>query len=145
MPELETELMIDATPRVVWERFMDKGRWRSFSDFVDLSPGQPIAAGRSFWFGLRLLGLPPVPLRVEVLRCEPGREVRWVGGIPAVPLFKGEHYFRFEAVGEGRTRLVQGERFTGLLAGAFMTLLGETTRQAYARFNVGLAEQVRDA
>jgi hypothetical protein len=144
MPEIKTYRLIEAPPRVVWDCFMDKSRWRSFSDFVDLSPGTPIAAGRSFWFGLRLLGLPPVPLKVQVLRCDP-EEVRWVGGIPAFPLFRGEHYFRFVAAGEGKTRFVQNEDFSGPLAEAFMALLGEATRTAYHRFNDGLARLLKDA
>jgi hypothetical protein len=145
MSEIVTQLLIDAPPSIVWERLVDKGRWKSFSDFVDLSPGRPIEAGCTFWFGLRLLGLPPVPIRVEVLRCDSARELRWVGGLPALPLFRGEHYFRFEDAAEGRTRFVHGELFDGLLQGPFMLLLGETTRKAYVRFNLGLAAQARVA
>ena len=141
MADVETRLLIDAPPQLVWERFMDKGRWKTFSDFVDLNPGQPIEQGCTFWFALRLFWLPPVPLRVEVLRCVPEREVRWVGGIPAFPLFRGEHYFRFEDAGEGRTRLVHGEDFSGPLRRAFLLLLGDAVRQAYIRFNEGLADQ----
>ena len=142
MPEIKTYRPIEAPPRVVWDCFMDKRRWESFSDFVDLSPGKPVEQGCTFWFGLRLLGLPPVPLRVEVLRCEPAREVRWVGGLP---FFRGEHYFRFEDIGESRTRFIHGELFSGHLADAFMLFLGDATRKAYRRFNDGLAVQARRA
>ena len=142
MPEIRTYRLIEAPPRVVWDRFMDKAGWRSFSDFVDLSPGTPIAAGRSFWFGLRLLGLPPVPLKVDVIRCDP-EEVRWVGGLPALPLFRGEHWFRFVEAGAGKTRFVNNEDFSGPMAGAFMLTLGPATRAAYHRFNDGLGRAVR--
>ena len=142
MREIRTLRPIEAPLRAVWGCFVDKRRWESFSDFLDLSPGQPIEQGCTFWFGLRLLGLPPVPLKVEVIRYEPEREVRWVGGLP---FFRGEHYFQFEDVGEGRTRFTHGELFSGPLADAFMLFLGDATRRAYLRFNDGLAAEARRA
>jgi hypothetical protein len=143
MSQLETQLLVEAPPAAVFDCFVQKSRWKDFSDFVDLSPGRPIAEGGVFYFGLRLLHLPPVPLRVKVLRCERPREVRWVGGIPAFPWFGGEHYFRFEDAGEGRTHLVHGEKFFGLLRGPFLAVLGEEVRKAYVRFNHGLAAEAR--
>jgi hypothetical protein len=40
--------------------------------------------------------------------------------------FDGEHYFLLEPIGEGRTRLVQGEKFSGLLVGLLSGTLSAT-------------------
>lgn len=141
MLQIETEQMIDAPPDVVWQHFVHKARWRDFSGFTDLAPAHPIAQGGIVWFALQLLPGPPTPVRVRVIRCDRPREVRWVGGLPAFPLFRGEHYFRFEDAGDGRTRFVHGERFFGPLAGLFMRLLGDRIRLTYIAFNSGLARQ----
>ena len=147
MPEIVTRLEIDASPEEVWEQFLAKERWQEFSAFVDMSPRRPIVVGSHFWFGIRLLGLPPpplvpMPLRVTVRVCDAPDEVRWFGGIPAFPLFRGEHYFQFEKAGPGRTRFVHGERFHGPLSGPVVRGIGEILRQTYEAFNNGLAHQV---
>ena len=50
-----------------------------------------------------------------VLAAEPGRELRRRGKFLMPGLFDGEHFFSIEDIGEGRPRMVQGEKFTGLL------------------------------
>ena len=58
-----------------------------------------------------------MPITVEVLRAEAGRELRWVG--PAQEWVRrvasGTHYFRIEKTGDRRIRFEHGEEFTGLV------------------------------
>lgn len=139
MTRLQTDLTIAAPPREVWAAFVDRARWRHFSDFMDLDPGRPMVEGSRFWFGLRLGGLVPAPVPVRVIRRVEERELRWVGGLPG---FRGEHYFLFEPRGEGWTRMVHGEDFSGPLGRLFTRLMGPMIQETYAAFNVGLAMQV---
>ncbi|MFH2007760.1 MAG: SRPBCC domain-containing protein [bacterium] len=138
MREVKTSLEIHAPPDAVWEQLLDKSRWGRFSDFCDLDPGRPIAAGATFTFGLKLLGLPAAPIRVRVLRFEPPRELCWVG---AAPGFRGEHYFRIDALEANRCRLTHGEYFSGPLGSLYDRLFHTTSTDTYAAFNVGLAMQ----
>jgi hypothetical protein len=70
--------------------------------------------------------------RPRVLVADPGRELRWLGRLGLPRLFDGEHYFRLipEA---GGIRLIQGERFRGLL------LWGIDVQQFRAWFEAGNA------
>ncbi len=138
MREVRTSLEIDAASDVVWRQLLDKARWCCFSDFCDEDPGRPIAEGQMFIFGLRLLGLWAVPIPVRVIRLRPNQELRWVGTFPG---FRGEHYFLLEPDGDGRTRLVHGEQFSGPLGEAYDWLFHNVSQQTYAAFNVGLAMQ----
>jgi hypothetical protein len=55
-------------------------------------------------------------------------------------IFDGEHYFLLEPIGENRTRLTQGEKFSGLFVG----LLGGTLAAAATGFkamNTALKQQ----
>ncbi len=140
MREVKTSLDIAAPSDVVWRRLIDKARWCCFSDFCDEDSTRPIAEGRIFIFGLRLLGLWTIPIPVRVITLRPGRELRWVGKIPG---FRGEHYFELEPVpgDPGRTRLNHGELFSGPLGELYDRLFHTASEQSYAAFNVGLAMQ----
>lgn len=142
MREVKTDLEIAAPPSAVWRALLDKSQWSRFSDFYDKDPGVPIAEGQAFTFGLRLLGLPAVPIKVHVDRLIPEQELRWVGKIPG---FCGEHYFLLEPLGENNTKLVHGELFSGPLGEAYDRMFHSVTQSTYAAFNVGLALQVERA
>ena len=142
MSHIETTLDIDAPVEDVFAAFLDKAHWKDFSAFEDRSPERPIVAGGTFRFAIRVLRLPPPPLEVTVLRCEPSSEVRWVGGVPGFPLLRGEHVYRFAPLPDGRTRLENRESFTGALSGLFICLLGRTFQRTYEAFNRGLAARV---
>jgi hypothetical protein len=167
MPTVETELRIAAPPTAVWRTLLDRGRWRQYSDFFSLDPARPLAEGQAFWFGLRLGGLLPTPIRVQVLRRVEAQELRWVGQLPG---FRGEHYFRLHAAPAAEipaeppagiagpaptpdpvtatrstaasTHWVHGEHFSGPLGELLFRLAGQVIRQTYAAFNAGLAMHV---
>jgi hypothetical protein len=72
-----------------------------------------------------------------VLSVRPLHELRWLGHVLFPSLFDGEHYFLLEPIGKGRTRLTQGEKFSGFLVG----LLGGTlsaTEEGFAAMNAAL-------
>ena len=79
----------------------------------------------------------------EVLRAEPARELRWIGRLP-LNLFNGEHFFRLEAAGPGRTRFHHGERFTGFLI-PFMGGTLRKTHRGYLLMNEALKRRVEGA
>lgn len=57
---------------------------------------------------------------------EDERELRWLGRFLLPGLFDGEHISRMEALGHGRTRFTQAERFSGILVRALRTTLDKT-------------------
>ena len=61
-----------------------------------------------------------------VLGVENERELRWLGRFLLRGLFDGEHILRVEALGDGRTRFTQAERFSGILVRAFGSTLDKT-------------------
>ena len=55
-------------------------------------------------------------------------------------IFDGEHYFLLEPIGESRTRLTQGEKFSGLLVGLLSGTLS-TTEAGFKAMNTALKQQ----
>jgi hypothetical protein len=75
-----------------------------------------------------------------VLSVRPERELRWLGHLFVPGIFDGEHYFLLEPIGENRTRLTQGEKFSGLLIGLLSNTLAATSA-GFKAMNTALKQQ----
>lgn len=109
----ETEVFIAAPPATVWALLTDPAEHRALSPNLRRLEGHFAPGGRL----LLTMGGPgggEVTFHARVLAAEPGRELRWRGRLLLPRLLDGEHYFLLAAV-KGGTRLVQGERFRGVL------------------------------
>ena len=140
MREIQTEIEIGAAPEEVWRVLTDFAAYPEWNPFVKSASGEPREGGRLEIFvqvpegrGMRF--------KPKVLRAEPARELRWIGGLPVPGLFNGEHIFKLEPAGPGRTRFLHGERFTGLLI-PFMGATLEKTRRGYELMNEALKARV---
>ena len=143
MREIHTEIEIDAAPEEVWRVLTDFDAYPEWNPFVTSVRGEPAVGARLDIFvqvpegrGMRF--------RPKVLRVEPARELRWLGTLPVPGLFNGEHIFQLEPAGEGRTRFLHGERFTGLLI-PFMGGVLEKTERGYVLMNEALKRRVEGA
>jgi hypothetical protein len=81
--------------------------------------------------------------RPTVLALRPERELRWLGRLFIPGLFDGEHYFLLEPMGEGRTRLTHGEKFSGLLVG-FLSGALSGTEAGFKAMNTALKQKAEE-
>lgn len=142
--QIETTLEIDHPPGAVWAVLTDFASYPAWNPFV-------IAVEGAARLGARLAirvrdprgSGPVIPFRPVVTTLEPGRALAWTGRLLVPGLFDGEHYVRVEPLPDGRTRLVHGEHFAGLV----LALLGGARAVAamepgYRAMNRALAEEV---
>jgi hypothetical protein len=112
--EIRTELEIGAPAREVWGILTDFARYQEWNPFIT-----EIACDGTEGHALRVqLSLPEgrdFQIRPRLLRFEEDRELRWRGHLLFPGLFDGEHFFRLEELGPGRTRFIHGENFEGIL------------------------------
>jgi len=92
MRTIETTIDIHATPEVVWQTLAD------FDSYTEWNPFLTEAAGSA----------------------TVGERLEWLGRLGLRGLFDGRHEFRLEGTEDGRTRLSQRERFSGLLVGLLL-------------------------
>jgi hypothetical protein len=142
MREIQTEIEINAPPEEVWRVLTDFAAYPEWNPLVRSASGELREGGRLEIF----VQVPEGPGRKftpEVLRAEPARELRWIGRLP-LNLFNGEHIFRLEPGGPGRTLFRHGERFSGLLI-PFMGGTIRKTHRGYLLMNEALKARAEGA
>ena len=137
---LETSIDIDAAPAAVWAVLSDLPSYPSWNPFIREASGT-LAAGERIEVQLQPARGRAMRFRPTVLKAEANRELRWLGRLVAPGVFDGEHRFAIEPTARG-SRLVQEERFTGLLVPFLARGLRRGTLPGFERMNVAVKERV---
>jgi hypothetical protein len=134
--ELHSTIEITAPAERVWAVLTDFGSYPEWNPFIPSIEGD-VREGA----GLKVRIAPPggraMTFKPTVTGLEPGRSLRWLGRLLVPGLLDGQHSFRIDSLGEGRTRFTQSERFSGLL----VRFIGKTlarTEQGFAEMNEAL-------
>ena len=136
---LKTITDIDASPEAVWAVLSDLPSYPSWNPFIREASGQ-LAAGERLDLKMQPEGGRAMRFRPTVLEAEPGRELRWRGRLVAPGVFDGEHRFAIEPTAGG-SRLVQEERFTGILVPLLAKGLRKRTLPAFEQMNEAVKER----
>ncbi len=76
--------------------------------------------------------------RPRVLWATNQQELRWLGHLGFPGLFDGEHYFQLTALSNEYTRFTQGEYFSGILVGVFISSTEAATKAGFHAMNQAL-------
>jgi hypothetical protein len=136
---LMTKIDIEAAPDAVWAVLSDLPSYPSWNPFIREASGQ-LAAGERLDLTMQPEGGRAMRFRPTVLEAEPGRELRWLGRLVAPGVFDGEHRFVIEPTAGG-SRLVQEERFTGILVPLLAKGLRRRTLPAFEQMNEAVKER----
>jgi hypothetical protein len=135
---LHTELEIDATPDEVWHTLTDRAAYPDWNPFIVSSKGE-LEVGRTITNVLKDTNGEETEFTPELLAVDPGKELRWIGKIGFGGIFDGEHSFRLEPLPNGRTRLIQEERFNGIAVPFTTHMLNTTIKPQFHAMNQALA------
>ena len=150
MKQLRSEVEIAAPAERVWDVLVDFDAYPEWNPFIRTIQGA-CEPGARLTVRIEPPGARGMTFKPTVLRVEPGRELAWLGRVLVAGVFDGEHTFTIEQLDGGRSRLVQSERFSGLLVPVFAKTLQATeggfeamnaalkTRSEAARPSAGLA------
>ena len=146
MRQIERSVTINTSADRVWQILVDFARYPEWNPFVTSVAGEPIV-GKRLRVRLRPPGGMGMTFKPRVLVASPGRELRWIGRLLIPGLFDGEHRFIIEPLAENSCRLVQAEKFTGLLVSLFSKGF-DATGAGFEQMNHALkarAERATDA
>lgn len=144
MRKLETTITIDATTAQVWQVLTMFEQFPNWNPFIIKLEGQP-QVGAQLEAHLKIGDRPAQVFQPKVLVYEPEREFRWLGKLFVRGLFDGEHYFQLQPLPGGRTKLLHGERFSGLLAGPVLRMIEADTRRGFEAMNKALKNTVEES
>lgn len=135
---LRTEIIINASPEKVWNILTDFTRYAEWNPFIISSAGEAKK-------GTRLTNVMKNSdknrtFKPLVLTAEVNQKLEWIGRMP-LGMFNGRHYFILEAAGNGQTRLIQGENFSGWLSGFIMKRIGAETKANFVAMNEALKKR----
>lgn len=137
MPEIQTQIEIDAAPDAVWRILADFPAYPDWNPFVtSIEGGQEVGARLT----VRLE--PPqsraATVKPTLRRFDAGRELRWLGHIVQPQIFAGEQSFRLEPNATGGTTFHHSEQFSGVLAIPMLWLLRKSTERGFNEMNAAL-------
>ncbi len=133
---LHTEILIDAPPATVWAILTDFVAYPDWNPFVSSAVGT-LAVGERLVIRLVPPGGKPVTFKPTVTEVDAGRSLEWLGRLVLPGVFDGRHRFELLPNGDG-TRLVQTERFSGVVVPVMRRSLDTHTRAGFEAMNTAL-------
>lgn len=141
MKELKSEILINAPREKVWAVLTDFESYPAWNPFI-----REISGKLQMNEQLRCVidpGDSPYTFTPVVTELEAVSRFAWLGSLP-LGMFKGNHYFYLEEAGEGLTRVIHGERFSGWLMRPIMRMIGEKTLKGFEAMNLALKMRVEN-
>ncbi|MBE9030642.1 SRPBCC domain-containing protein [filamentous cyanobacterium LEGE 11480] len=135
---------IHAPRALVWEQVTDFAAYAEWNPFV-LEAEAEFEVGKSIQFLEELQEFGQHWLAAKFLAIDPPNEFVWQGHFKAALLFQVRHSFKFEALGNHRTRFTQVHQHSGILI-PYLAWKGIYIRshQGYMAFNQALKRRCEE-
>lgn len=138
--ELLTKTDIAAPRDIVWAALVDVGKWSTWNPTLFDVEG-PLEPGRVVRMKLRS-GSFTIPMRQQIIDVSPPAQLLWRSLFGPPWLLRVTRGFQIHQIDGARSRLVQFEDGTGLLAGATFGLMSEGFRKGHEDLASGLRAAV---
>ena len=137
---LDTEVLIDADPDLVWSVLIDLPSYESWNPFVVQASGEVVEQAR---LDLRMSapGGKAMNFSPKVTEVKESRTFEWFGQLGVGGLFDGRHRFDLGAV-DGGTKLSHSESFSGFLVPFLTKTLDERTALGFDAMNQAIRRRV---
>lgn len=139
MKTIQTEILIDAEVSKVWDILMDFETYPKWNPFIKSISGEQ-KIGEKLTVSIKPPGGNGMTFKPKILAIHPPKEFRWKGQLGIPGIFDGEHFFLLEASQAGKTQLIHGENFSGILTSLFGKTL-EKTQEGFELMNKALKQE----
>ncbi len=139
MKEIKTEIIINATSKKVWSILTNFNNYSKWNPFITAISGKK-TIGERLTVSINPPNANGMIFKPILLKFEEKKEFRWKGKLFVKGIFDGEHYFILLEQGENKTKLIQGEKFSGILVGLFGKML-DNTKAGFELMNKSLKSE----
>ena len=139
--EVITEIDIAAPPERVWRHLTDFAAYAEWNPFIAGIQGEA-RPGSRLEVKMRQPGGKEVVVKTTVKTVIPMKKLVWSGRVLIPGLLDNEHSFIIEDKGDGVSRLIQSEMFSGFFALFLPRVMGEQTTLGFDMLNKVLKERV---
>ncbi|AJW61682.1 Polyketide cyclase / dehydrase and lipid transport [Elizabethkingia miricola] len=134
--EIKTEIVIQAAPEKIWKILTDFESYPQWNPFIvsvtgDVEKGNKIAVSIKPSDGKGMIFKPIILTKID------SKELSWQGRLLFNGLFDGKHKFELIDNGNGTTRFIQSEKFSGIFVWLFNP---ENTKNGFNKMNQKLKE-----
>lgn len=132
MPNLYTDIEINAPRAAVWEALVRKEQWQFWNTYLyDGDSALPFQQGQAVFLLVRRLEEDEATeFEPLVTLLQPEVCLRWLAKMPG---FKSEQVFELQDLGPNRTKYIHRERFTGALSRLFLPFLRQDEKLGIRR------------
>ncbi|MEA5500482.1 SRPBCC domain-containing protein [Limnoraphis robusta Tam1] len=132
MSTIYTEIEINASKQRVWQALYQKEDWVEWNSFLsDRDSSLPFEVNQilrlSVW---RSPADEDTEFQAIVKVVQPAVCLSWVCEIPG---FRGEYWFELQEIGEGRTKYIHREEFSGWISRVFLPFIREDEKRGMDR------------
>lgn len=139
MRKLETEIVINAIPEVIWSILTDFEKYPNWNPFIISLEGN-IEEGNTFTVTMKQPNSKAMSFKPKCTKFEKNKGFRWLGHLIIPGLFDGEHIFELIQNEGGSTKFVQRENFKGILVPLLWKNINTKTRLGFELMNQKLKE-----
>ena len=142
MRELRTEIDIDARPEEVWKILMDFAKYPDWNPFIRSISGEARVDSK-IKVRLEPEGGMAMSLEPTVVALDANKKFAWKGNLFMNGIFDGQHEFILAGTGDGKTKFVHREEFSGILVPLLWRFLEENTTRGFNDMNKALSERAK--
>jgi len=136
MKELCTEIEIQAPSEKVWQVLTELDKYPEWNPFICHAVGKA-ETGKTVDIDFQPDGK-GLKLHCMVATFQPYRELSWKYHVTHPLLFRGEHIFTIEPLGENRIRFIDREEFNGLLVFTQVKDIDTNTKRGFETMDKAL-------
>lgn len=144
MKSIETSIIIQSSPEMVWNELMNFSEYHEWNPFIKSITGKAeINAPLKVQMTLEDNGK-PMTMTPLILELAENKVFCWEGNLFVKGLFDGRHRFELIPLKNGTTKFVQSETFGGLLVSPIMKLVGKKTLDGFNAMNKALKIRIEE-
>jgi len=144
--EISSEIIINSPSEKIWNELMNFDLYPDWNPFVKsislLNKEEELEVGNKLAVHLHLVNQKkPMIFKPTIKSFQPNKQFSWLGHLYLPHIFDGRHTFELESLPDNKTKFIQKERFTGLLA-FIIRFIKQDTQDSFNLMNKTLKDRV---